>query len=234
MTRIRSKQTKNAPGDYFPEPMGKRVWWLSLWIFCLPLGTVLGVVLARALSSGIKADIIGAAAGLAISLIFCLRYQTRFARYNARRHYQRIANSNPEDADACVQAGLWVHKKTDKKEDFERGDNCYRVALQRVPGHRDAIISLALSLSAPSKARPPRHKDVVELLEPWLAEHDDLFGEAILAKALHALGEYKRAAVHYRRVLKLFPDTPSRSEIEAYLGSHTRQGEKDTQLEEPI
>ena len=221
MSRIHSKQTKNAPGDYFPQPEGKRVWWLSLWIFCLPLGAVLGVVLARALSSGIKADIIGAAAGFAISLIFCLRYQTRFARYNARRHYQNIANSNPEDADSCVQAGLWVHKKTDKKEDFELGDNCFRVALRRVPGHRDAIISLALSLSAPSKTRPPRHKDVVELLEPWLADHDDLYGEAIAARALQALGEHERAATHYKRILKLFPQTPMRSEIQEYLRSRS-------------
>lgn len=219
--RTPSKEAKKAPGDYFPEPESKRYWGLSLWAIMLPVGALLGATLVITLFDSTRQALVGALAGIAIACTFCLRFQDRIVRDKARRHYQRLANIDPKDADACVQAGLWILKRADTKEEIERGDRCFRVALARQPGHRDAIVSLALSLSIPRKARPAKHKEAVDLLEPWLLAHDDLYGEAIAARALGALGDRKRAAAHYKRILKLFPDTPMREEIEEYLRTHT-------------
>jgi hypothetical protein len=219
--KMRSKQTDFAPGDYVPSKVdfpGRAVW---VWLIGLPIGALLGTGVATAIAGNAAQGSFGAMLGMAVTYRIIQDVQRGITRQKGRQHYQELADREPKNADACVQAGLWIHEHAKQVTEIERGDAYYRRALARNPGHRDATISLALSLSRNSP-RASNHRAAVNLLQPWLADHDDFRGELALAESLKALGEHAQAAVHVRRLLKMHPEMAQeeKADHEAYVREH--------------
>jgi hypothetical protein len=214
-----SRQLKDAPGDYVPGrrdfPGRRRLYWITI-----PATTavILLMIYAVVLSGGSQSKSAVVGFFMFWLLIFA---QQRFDLGRGRKYYQILAKKETANAEACVQAGLWIHEAAKTREVVEQGDNYYLQAIQRVPGHRDAMILLAASLLRTGRLRAAQPQAVVDMLEPWLTEHEDYMGEVLIAEALKDLGEHKRAVQHFRAALQILPNASARPKIEKYLRLHS-------------
>jgi len=218
---MKSKHSRTIPGKNWPvraDFPGQRVWGIVIWLIGLPLAAGAGVVIASKLFGDIKPGSIGALVGMVIAYKVLQGIQKEHNTKKGRNYYKQLVEREPNNADACVQAGLWIHETTTIPEEIREGDQFYRKALQISPGHRDAIVMLTASLFQARKL-----KEVIELIEPWLAERRDLIGETIAAKALKDLGQHERAVIYFSRILEISPEIPMKSEIEQYLAQHTNK-----------
>jgi tetratricopeptide (TPR) repeat protein len=215
----RSQESQTIPGEHLPNRAdfpGQSGWGILGWLVGLPLGAIVGVAVASALFGNIQQGSIGALVGMGITYMALKDIQKKVIVKKGISYYKQLVDREPNNADACVQAGLWIHENATTPQQIAEGDQFYRKALQRRPGHRDAIVMLAASLLQVKKLQ-----EAVEFIEPWLVDRKDLMGEAIVAEALKDLGQHERAITHYRRVLEIFPETPKKLEIEQYLKQHT-------------
>jgi hypothetical protein len=140
-------------------------------------------------------------------------------------HYKKmLAKQVVDDPDICVQLGLYSQIRDEKSAaQIDESDSYFLRALKQYPGHRDATICLAASLLADNKPRKANPGAVIELLEPWLNDHEDFMGEYLLANAHKALSGYTntKAVDHFRRILESYPTMPEpiRKEIMDFLTS---------------
>jgi tetratricopeptide (TPR) repeat protein len=178
-------------------------------------GGVVGNLIGRFAFGSTAPGTVGAFVGMGIMYLVMQGMKKRGLARDSISFYRRLAASEPTNADACVQAGLWIHAAPPSAKTISEGEGFYRRALERSPGHRDATVMLAASL-----LQSGHPEQAATVLEPWLQSHTDLMGEAIAAEALRDSGRHEDAVKHFRRVLSIQPLSPKKPEILRYFKEH--------------
>jgi hypothetical protein len=229
-SRARTKQTEYAPGDYLPALApypGQGTWSALAWLAGVSAGAIGAIAFAWGTLRSVGSGGIAGIGGFLIFGAISVSVRQSIVRRKALAHYRRVlATGAHDDPDTCVQLGMWFRMQDESSiAKIEEGDSYFRRALEQCPGHRDAIIALAASLASnrPRKADP---RAVIDLLEPWLNDHEDFYGELLFAEGLEALPDRGKAAQHFRRILELYPRTPKRKDIMDFLGSQVLSGGK--------
>jgi tetratricopeptide (TPR) repeat protein len=142
-----------------------------------------------------------------------------WARYYAVRrkavtYWNELLNADPDNVDALIQRAMWL-QGTEEGHFVDEAKDLLKDVLRKVPGHRDAILMLAMGLM---NSNDPHA--AASLLRPWLEENSDFYGEAIFAEALEKAGSFSEAVYHYKHIVNSLPDGDEKKRIDVFLRKH--------------